>query len=784
MKGRLAIAVVVLSVFGPSPARSQAGNEARAAIDSLIAREIEAFKSVDVDAYLELLHPEFVRIGTDGQPFDRNQYAGRLRNGQQNVIAVDEVDITLDSLTLEGDEAMGYITYRLKERVRNPDGSVRRFEVLQRKRTMWGQHDGRWLERRTEVLEVEVHVDGELIEVDHREQDFARIVWEEGVPAARAAFDEARRQNPDTVLFAEATVNQLGYALLERRLFDDAIQVFQMNVEAYPEAWNTYDSLAEGYLNVGNYELAEQFYHRSLELNSENDNARHMLDRIRENAPPPLETLTAEGLGSFLYPGATAAQLNAQEVAMPRMPWQLGAGVFRVDAELDEVISFYRELEPRFPDAVTPIERRVLSEQTGDWSIREASARELPPPYAGLNRSLLGDAPDYMVRVAEGLIADGETDLLIMLGSPVPGLEGQPLPGTIILVIRQRRRPLIPPLPTIDGPEADDLLSKARGTLLWSGGGTLFVLSVPELDTLRVFRPEGASVHRASGPDRSGRIILVEASRPMQESRQCLGVLAPSEQSSREVFCRSGAISHEPIGDPALASVGAKMALVSKPVDVQVSPDVALHTGDIEVWDLEDGGSIRLPAKALRDVTRPTLGGFGRELRELAWLPDDRVVFVELVEQSRLEGRFEAQRAGTDFERWEFVPVVTVLDVETGERRMLTVGVNPTASSTGQTVLVENGRQRYKLVDVETGEGELIKIPGDWRGPVALLEDRWLIYQGIPTTGTEPRYTIQNSPMVGPKPMGDLKVTDLRTGEFQTVLEGIDPRDDVEFGVR
>ena len=38
MKGRLAIAVVVLSVFGPSPARGQAGNEARAAIDSLIAR--------------------------------------------------------------------------------------------------------------------------------------------------------------------------------------------------------------------------------------------------------------------------------------------------------------------------------------------------------------------------------------------------------------------------------------------------------------------------------------------------------------------------------------------------------------------------------------------------------------------------------------------------------------------------------------------------------------------------------------------------------------------------
>lgn len=37
--------------------------------------------------------------------------------------------------------------------------------------------------------------------------------------------------------------------------------------------------------------------------------------------------------------------------------------------------------------------------------------------------------------------------------------------------------------------------------------------------------------------------------------------------------------------------------------------------------------------------------------------------------------------------------------------------------------------------------------------------------------------------LVGAKPMGDLKVLDLETGEFQTLIRGIDPRDTLEFGL-
>jgi len=79
----------------------------------------------------------------------------------------------------------------------------------------------------------------------------------------------------------EGTLNQLGYTLLRDKKVEDAITVFQLNVQEYPQGWNCYDSLAEAYMNAGQKELAIKNYERSLELNSKNENAVEMLKRLR-----------------------------------------------------------------------------------------------------------------------------------------------------------------------------------------------------------------------------------------------------------------------------------------------------------------------------------------------------------------------------------------------------------------------------------------------------------------------------------------------------------------------
>ena len=72
----------------------------------------------------------------------------------------------------------------------------------------------------------------------------------------------------------EADVNTLGYTLLTGGKIDDAIEVFQKNTELYPDSWNVWDSLAEGYMNKGDKQLATQYYTKALGMAPENQQER------------------------------------------------------------------------------------------------------------------------------------------------------------------------------------------------------------------------------------------------------------------------------------------------------------------------------------------------------------------------------------------------------------------------------------------------------------------------------------------------------------------------------
>ncbi|MDQ3846977.1 MAG: serine hydrolase, partial [Bacteroidota bacterium] len=67
---------------------------------------------------------------------------------------------------------------------------------------------------------------------------------------------------------SEAEINGLGYHLLNNeKKTEDALLLFQINTELFPDSANTYDSLAEGYLVKGDWEKAVHFYKKSLQLN-------------------------------------------------------------------------------------------------------------------------------------------------------------------------------------------------------------------------------------------------------------------------------------------------------------------------------------------------------------------------------------------------------------------------------------------------------------------------------------------------------------------------------------
>jgi dienelactone hydrolase len=86
--------------------------------------------------------------------------------------------------------------------------------------------------------------------------------------AARAAqlFRDARRKDADAFLFAEFILNQLAYSRLQAGDKDEAVALFKLNVEAYPMSAWAHDSLADGYLAVGQNDLALAAEQKCLEL--------------------------------------------------------------------------------------------------------------------------------------------------------------------------------------------------------------------------------------------------------------------------------------------------------------------------------------------------------------------------------------------------------------------------------------------------------------------------------------------------------------------------------------
>jgi tetratricopeptide (TPR) repeat protein len=78
----------------------------------------------------------------------------------------------------------------------------------------------------------------------------------------------------------ERAINSYGYDFLNRGKTEMAILIFRLNVTAYPDAFNTYDSLGEAYMKSGQKELAVANYKKSLELNPQNENARKMLEKL------------------------------------------------------------------------------------------------------------------------------------------------------------------------------------------------------------------------------------------------------------------------------------------------------------------------------------------------------------------------------------------------------------------------------------------------------------------------------------------------------------------------
>lgn len=107
------------------------------------------------------------------------------------------------------------------------------------------------------------------------------LVLIKGTPTALKRYDEVKAAAPDHKV-VEGMLNELGYRVLYAEAKpEDAIVIFQRNVQEYPESSNAYDSLAEAYAVAGKKDLAIQNYKKALELDPKNENSAERLKKLQ-----------------------------------------------------------------------------------------------------------------------------------------------------------------------------------------------------------------------------------------------------------------------------------------------------------------------------------------------------------------------------------------------------------------------------------------------------------------------------------------------------------------------
>ena len=106
--------------------------------------------------------------------------------------------------------------------------------------------------------------------------EIIKITLEKGFEAAALNY----KKRNSSVNLLENVINGKGYNLLSDKNFSQAIDVFKLNVLAFPKSANAFDSLGEAYMEAGNKDLAIENYRKSLSLNPENKNAEEMLEKL------------------------------------------------------------------------------------------------------------------------------------------------------------------------------------------------------------------------------------------------------------------------------------------------------------------------------------------------------------------------------------------------------------------------------------------------------------------------------------------------------------------------
>ena len=86
---------------------------------------------------------------------------------------------------------------------------------------------------------------------------------------------------PAKYYFLEDQINAYGYQFLQGDHVPQAVRMFKLYVDLFPDSWNAYDSLGEALLKAGDTDAARKMYEKSVSLKPDSKSGLEALEKLK-----------------------------------------------------------------------------------------------------------------------------------------------------------------------------------------------------------------------------------------------------------------------------------------------------------------------------------------------------------------------------------------------------------------------------------------------------------------------------------------------------------------------
>jgi hypothetical protein len=131
-------------------------------LEAVFAERVKAVKNIDAEAQVAQVSPDYSATEPNGQTLNYDQIVAYIRLGPQQIISVQDFKVTVESLTIRGDEAIvdaRQQNFSRTQRLR--DGNVHKVLTGVLQREIWVKTANGWKLKRVDNLRERVFlVDG------------------------------------------------------------------------------------------------------------------------------------------------------------------------------------------------------------------------------------------------------------------------------------------------------------------------------------------------------------------------------------------------------------------------------------------------------------------------------------------------------------------------------------------------------------------------------------------------------------------------------------------------